>query len=207
MKTSLKPIVIIFALVATAAATPAPANKPAPAGKPTAAEAKAKAAAWIETLPETRLVLNEKRPKSGFVGRPIAGSKNTMFVLTDGPWRITLGFSGAVSEKTPVEDLRKQFSYIALDRLPLPGLDLPGWEVRPQTPTSSLRRDAKAVEILAAGDGRISIRVQTHFFAIYGRDPKVLVPADAAAPPDSYFQVRERFGLDLRLEAPFAMKK
>jgi hypothetical protein len=72
---------------------------------------------------------------------------------------------------------------------------------------SSIRKEAGAVEILKIGDGRITFRVKTHFFAIYGSDPSVLVPADAAAPEGSYFQVRERFNLDLTLDAPFVFGK
>ena len=84
-----------------------------------------------------------------------------------------------------------------------PGLDLPVWEVRPQTPTSSIR---EGVEVLSYGDGKIKVRIRTGFFALYGRDPSVLVSADAPAPPGSYFQIRRRFPLDLTLEAPFAFK-
>ena len=183
------------------------ATIPAHADKATAAEAKTKAAAWIDALPKEGLVLNEKRAKAGFVGQAIAGSKNTMFVLNDGDWYITLGFEGAVSGDTPLASLREKFSYIALDRLPLPGLKLPGWEVRARTPTSSIRKNAAAVEILKAGDGKVTLRVKTHFFAVGGRDPSVLVPADAPAPEGSYFQVRQRFDLDLTIEAPFEFKK
>ena len=90
-----------------------------------------------------------------------------------------------------------------LNSLPTPGLKLPGWEVRPQTPTSSVK---KGGEILAYGNGKIKLRVRTKFFALYGRDPSVLVPADASAPSGSYFQIRKEFPLDLTLEAPFAFK-
>lgn len=179
---------------------------PALAAKPTAGEANARATAWINNFPETGLVLNEQLEKAGFVGSTIAGSKNTMFVLNDGPWYITLGFTGEVTADTPLASLREQFSYIALDSLPLPGLDLPGWKVRAQTPTSSIRKNAGAVEFLKTGDGRISFRVRTRFFAIYGTDPSVLVPADASAPKGSYFQVREPFDLDLTIEAPFDIR-
>lgn len=200
-------ILLISVLAVTAAPGPIPGAAPSPPDKPTAAEAKSTTGAWIKALPKAGLVLNEKRAESGFVGRPIAGSKNTMFVLSDGPWYITLGFEGAVSADTPLETLREKFSYIALDRVPLPGLDLPGWKVRAQTPMSSIRKKAKAVEILKAGGGKITFRVKTHFFAIYGSDPSVLVPADAPSPAGSYFQIRERFDLDLTIEAPFGLKE
>ena len=74
---------------------------------------------------------------------------------------------------------------------------------RTQTSTSSVK---KGVKILAYRDGKIKLRVRTKFFALYGRDPSVVVPADAPAPLGSYFQIRKEFPLDLTLEAPFAFK-
>lgn len=176
----------------------------------TATQAEAKAAAWINGLGEKGLVLREIRKPgegAGFVGREIVGSENTMFVLSDDLWSITLGFEGAVNGKTPLETLRQKFSYIALDKVPTPGLAIPGWDIKPVTPISSLRKAEGAVEILAAGDGKIALRVKTHFFALSGRNPRVLVPADAASPPGSYFQIRQRFELNLTLEVPFVMSK
>ena len=178
--------------------------------KPPAAQVEAKAAAWIKSLGAKGLVIHENRKQpgeAGFVGSQVAGSQSTMFVFSDDHWSITLGFDSAVDGKTPLATLRQKFSYIALDKVPTPGLKIPGWEIQPLTPISSLRKAEGAVEILAGGDGRISLRVKTHFFALSGRDPGVLVPADAPSPPGSYFQIRERFELDLTLEAPFAMEK
>ena len=62
------------------------------------------------------------------------------------------------------------------------------------------------MEVLHYGDGKIKLRMRTKFFALYGRDPSVLVPADAPSPPGSYFQIRKEFPLDLTLEAPFVFK-
>lgn len=44
--------------------------------------------------------------------------------------------------------------------------------------------------------------MRADFFALTGRDPSVLVPADAPAPAGSFFQIRRPFPLDLRLDAP-----
>jgi hypothetical protein len=170
--------------------------------KPTSAEAKAAAEKWLADHKEKGLILNIKEDKTGFVGRPITGSQSTMFVYQRPGWYINLGFAGKVTPKMTVEQVRKQFKYVALDRLPLPGLDVPGWEVRPRTPVSSFK---EGVEIVDYKDGRIQLKVKSRFFAIYGRDPSVLVPADAPSPPSAYFQVRRDFPLDLTIDAPFAM--
>jgi hypothetical protein len=202
----MKPTCLIYLATAIACVAADPVVPP----KQPAAQVEAKAAAWIKSLGKKGLVIHEIRKQpgdAGFVGRPVTGSQSTMFVFSDNNCLITLGFDGTVDGKTPLENLRQKFSFIALDKVPTPGLEVPGWEIKPLTPISSLRKAEGAVEILAGGDGRISLRVRTHFFALSGRDPGVLVPADAPSPPGSYFQIRERFELDLTLEVPFAIGK
>ncbi len=173
-----------------------------PDAKPTGPEAQAAAARWLDNLGEKGLLLNQMTKEGdGFVvaHAPSAVGRITKFSFQqDGYW-VSLAFKGELSPDTTKETLQDRFWYVALDRLPTPGLDLPGWEVRPQTPTSSVR---EGVEVLEYGDGRLKIRVRTGFFALYGRDPSVLVPADAPSPPGSYFQIRRRFQLDLTLDAP-----
>jgi hypothetical protein len=174
--------------------------------KPTGDEAQAVALKWLDGLDMRGLVLFEKRTKDGFVMGygPSALGRVTTFRLQQPGWMLSFMFKGEITKDTPLEEVRKQFWRVALNRLPTPGLELPGWEVRPQTPVSSF---TDGVEILAFGDGNIKLRVKTEFFALYGRDPSVLVPADAASPQGSYFQIRKKFPLDLTLEAPFTISK
>jgi hypothetical protein len=173
--------------------------------KPTGDEAKSAAAKWLDGLDMKGLVLDETVKERGFVvtHAPSALGRVTKFSFQQPGWSVSFAFHGELSAKTPLKTLEEKFWYVALDRLPTPGLDLPGWEVRPQTPTSSVK---KGVEILGYRDGKIKLRVRTKFFALYGRDPSVVVPADAPAPPGTYFQIRKEFPLDLTLEAPFAFK-
>ncbi|CAF4676040.1 unnamed protein product, partial [Rotaria sp. Silwood2] len=57
---------------------------------------------------------------------------------------ITIGFKKSLKQGTiNLEELRENFDFIALDKLPLIGLDVPSnWQVYPQTPVSSLERDS-----------------------------------------------------------------
>jgi hypothetical protein len=173
--------------------------------KPTGSEAKAAAAEWLDGLGEKGLVLNQAISESGFVvthGDSAVG-RVTKFDFQQSGWWVSLAFRGELSAETPLKTLNEKFWYVTLDRLPTPGLTLPGWEVRPQTATSSVE---KGVEVLHYGDGKIKLRVRTKFFALYGRDPSILVPADAPLPPGAYFQIRKEFPLDLTLEAPVMFK-
>ncbi|MEB3321240.1 MAG: hypothetical protein VKI81_00260 [Synechococcaceae cyanobacterium] len=176
-----------------------------PGARPEAAEARAAAEHWLEGLGPRGLVLRETMSEGGFEAThaPSPVGPITRFRLTQPGWSLSLAFRGEQSPATPLRTLRSSFWYAALDRLPTPGLELPGWEVRPLTPTSTIRR---GVEILSYGNGRIRLRVRTEFFALTGRDPSVRIPADAPAPAGSYFQIRRPFPLDLTLEAPVAFR-
>ncbi len=180
-----------------------PASAIVPPKKPTGAQATA--VKWLDSLGKKGLVLSEEVKKGGFVvtHAPSGVGRITKFSFQQEGWWVSFAFKGEHTADTPTKTLQKNFWYVALDRLPTPGLNLPGWDIRPRTPTSSIR---EGVEVLAYGDGKIKLRVQTKFFALYGRDPSVLVPADAPSPPGSYFQIRRSFPLDLTIEAPFSFK-
>lgn len=173
--------------------------------KATGDEAEAAAAKWLDGLDKKGLVLNEIVKERGFVvtHAPSALGRVTKFSFQQPGWRLSLAFHGEHTAETPLKTLNEKFWYVALDRLPTPGLELSGWQVWPQTPSSSVK---KGVEILAYRNGKIKLRVRSKFFALYGRDPSVIFPEDAPAPAGSYFQIRKKFPLDLTLEAPFAFK-
>ena len=174
--------------------------------KLTGPQAEAAAKRWLEALPAEGIVLNRKAKETGFTvshGDSAVG-RITKFSFDRDGLRFDLAFRGEWAADAPRETLQKNFWYCALDRVPTPGLDLPGWDVRPQTPMSSFE---KGVEILSSADGVLKVRVQTKFFALYGRDPSVLVPADAPSPAGSYFQIRRETPLDLTLEAPAGKAK
>ena len=174
-------------------ASPVLAQQAAPVDKVRKAATK-----WLDARTDSGLVIVENDVKTAFTIRPVAGRKSSMMIYQKSGWYLSLGFDGAITEKTPLKTVRKQLKYVALNRLPTPGLNAPGWEVKPQTPVSSFK---KGVEILEYRDGKITLRVRTEFFALYGRNPNVLVPADAPSPPGTYFQIRRKFPLDLTLAA------
>ena len=164
---------------------------------------KTQAEAWLDDHNDSGLVLVEKFDGGGFEGRQVVGSGARQYNLTDAGYRITLGFSTGFSDQSSLEEVREKFKYVALDRLPMPGFEVPdGWDVYPQTPVSSFK---KGVEILDFRNGRMVLRIKTSFFAIYGRDTTVLVPADAPSPEGSYFQIRKPFPLDLTIDTPIGM--
>jgi hypothetical protein len=173
--------------------------------KPSRAEAEAGAAKWLDSLDKEGLVLNEQVKKDGFVVTHAHGASGPVTHLNyqKPGWSVSFAIHGTVSADTPLKTLQDQLWFVTLDRVPTPDLDLPGWEVRPLTPTSSVE---KGCEVLEYRDGKIKVRVRTRFFALNGRDSAVLVPADAPAPHDSYFKIRKGFPLDLVIEAPVEFK-
>ncbi len=152
-------------------------------------------------------------PRRGFVDyksfnqgeRQTQSQPDKLFIYNDGRRSVSIGFEEEVGPGTSLEVLRKRFRYIALDRLPPPDLEIPGWEIRPMTPVSSFK---EGVEIVGFEDGRIRLRVKTNCFALYGRRTDVNVPADAPQPEGTYFEIRQSFLLDLEVDLPlFAAPK
>ncbi|MDA1201787.1 MAG: GntR family transcriptional regulator [Planctomycetota bacterium] len=190
----------VICLVAAVWLTAATAADP----KPTAAEAEATAAAWLGRLGDPGLVLDAKLAEPGFVVRQAdsAIGRITKFELDQAGYRLSFAFRGEHTAAAPPATLRAAFWHAVIDRVPTPGLDLPGWETRPLTPVSSFDQGVELVDLAA---GRATFRVKTEFFAISGRDPTVLVPADAPAPPGSFFQLRRSFPLDLTISAPVSV--
>lgn len=176
------------------------------AAKPTAAEAEAKAAAWLDRLGDRGLVLDATLAEPGFVVRQgdSAVGRVTKFELEQEGYRVSFTFRGEHTAATPPATLRERFWHAVIDRVPTPGFDLAGWETRLLTPASSFDQ---GVELVSLAAGRATFQVKTEFFAISGRDPAVLVPADAPAPPGSFFQLRRRFPLALTISAPVAFPR
>lgn len=175
----------------------------------TAKDAKSYATLWLDGLGQKGLVISEesridrkgKQPPVGFKlshGKGALGPVTKLTYQKKG-WWVTLAFHGTFNESTSLETMQKNFWFATLDQLPTPGLDVPGWKIKPQTPRSSFK---DGVKLLKFGQGEINVSIKTEFFALYGRDPGILVPADAPAPANSYFQIRKKFPLDLTLSAP-----
>ena len=188
---------LLFAAVFTCFSTPSAFAQAA-----SGADAEKAAKAWLDGLGKKGLVLTETDKKNGFKGRMVGGTGSSMNVFQKKGWYINLMFKGKVTADMDAATLQKKFTRVALDKLPTPGLDVKGWNIKPQTPVSSFN---KGVEFLSYKDGIVKVRIKTNFFAIYGRNPNVLVPADAPSPKGSYFQIRKGFPLDLTLEAPLGM--
>jgi hypothetical protein len=120
-----------------------------------------------------------------------------LFAFQDDEVYIGIGFSKPPAMGSTPEQLQKTLKHIALDRVCVPGIDAAGWMIRLQTPQSSFK---KGVTIKSLKDGVLSVRVQTEFFAVYGRRTDIRVPADAGMPKGTYFQIRKPIKADLLIE-------
>lgn len=116
---------------------------------------------------------------------------------------ITLGFADkALNKNSTLEQLRASFNFVALDRLPTPGLDgVPSqWEIYPQTPVSSFS-EGVTLEQYDASTQVLQVNVQTKFFAIMGSLPQDNRIACGRAPKGTYLQVRRDIQGSIKLRA------
>ena len=115
-----------------------------------------------------------------------------LFTGGEGQVAITLGFTeGNLTKNSSVDQFRKNFNFIALDRLPCPGLSgVPSqWQLYPQTPMSSFSEGVN-IEQYDPNTQILQLKIQTDFFAIYGRVPQEFPIMDAPSPKGTYLQVR-----------------
>jgi hypothetical protein len=136
---------------------------------------------------------------------PIEFGKNspTIFNSKSSQVSISLGFKyGGFTKKTSLDELRSSFNYIALDRLPIPGLDgIPSqWKIYPQTPTSSFS-EGVTLQQYDPNTQILQLTIETQFFAIYGSIPQKHPIAGAAAPKGTYLQVRRDIQGFIKLRA------
>ncbi len=98
--------------------------------KSTSQAAKAASAKWLDELGEKGLVLDKVIDKGGFAvtHADSALGRVTVFTFQQPGWWVTFSFHGELTAKTPVKTLKAQFWHVCLNRLPTPGLKLPGWE-------------------------------------------------------------------------------
>lgn len=165
------------------------------------------AAAWLKGLGEKGIVISKSAMKedAGFTaahGRSAVG-EITKFSFQQPGWWVTVAFKGTHDADTPLKTLQKNFWYATIDKMPTPGLKIPDWEIKPQTPTSSF---SKGVELVEYGKGKMKVAIKTNAFALYGRNTAVLVPADAPTPEGAYFQIRQDIPIQLTITAPVQFK-
>jgi hypothetical protein len=117
---------------------------------------------------------------------------STLFTGTEPQVRITIGFTDEnLTKNASIDQLRSGLNFVALDRLPLPGLNgiPPQWELRPQTPMSSFS-EGIVLDQYDPNTQILKLTVQTEFFAISGDIPQVHPVLDTSAPKGTYLQVR-----------------
>ena len=173
------------------------------AEKATAEEAEQAATEWLDGLGDMGLTLDEQITEGSFVGQ-VSGTDHdhSIAILSHDGWSITLGFSGPITADMPLETVQERLSSVAMFRLPTPGLEVEGWDFQPKIRTYFIH-DKEAIAITSFEDGKITLHVETEFFALYGRDPSMSNPGDAIMRPGSYFQILRAFPLQLTVEAPF----
>ncbi|CAF3410236.1 unnamed protein product [Rotaria sp. Silwood2] len=130
---------------------------------------------------------------------------STIYAYSSPGTSINIGFKNPLQQgKVNLEELRQNFNYIALDKLPLVGLDVPSnWQVYPQTPVSSFD---EGVHIDAYENNRLRMTIVTSFFAIYGSQKQEHPIMDKAAEEGTYVQVRRDFEGVIKLDLTLAIE-
>ncbi|CAF0933432.1 unnamed protein product [Rotaria sordida] len=129
----------------------------------------------------------------------------TMFTCSTPQTFISISFKHPIlKDKVNLEELQRNFSFIALNQLSLPDLDVPSnWEVQPQTSMSSFD---EGVTIEAYENGRLRVTIVTQFFAIDGQQEQRNPTMDKQADEGTYFQVRRDIKGTIKLDMPLVFE-
>ena len=170
-----------------------------------AGEQKTAEVAAIESRIEAYLDQNDNTIQLDLSNTPLEFRQHTPTLFTAGqdPIAITIGFKEAgISKNDSLDTLSSNFDMISLNRIPVPGLTgVPAhWEIYPQTPMSAFS-EGVTLESYDPHSQILALRVQTTFFAIYGRVPQKHPIADRASPPGTYLQVRREIQGDIKISA------
>ncbi|CAF1192448.1 unnamed protein product, partial [Didymodactylos carnosus] len=179
---------------------------------PEVSELKQKINKWLDEHKNVlELNIRETSPNHGLVGyySVIGQTQNftqcgtapdSLFIHSADNMYFNIGFAEKISRTDSVDTLRKQFQFVALDKLPMPDLQAPSnWIITPQTPISSF---SDGVTIESFENGRIRYHIDTNFFAVYGNIPQEHPIMDAPSPPGTYLQVRRNFQGKITIDMP-----
>lgn len=151
---------------------------------------------WLDSM-QGKIYKATLRAQDGVSPLPVTAVNERLFNWKDGDISIGIGFSQPPTAQSTLQSLRTSFKHLALDHIPVPGVASKRWETRLRTPMSSFK---DGVSLESWENGVLLLRVQTTFFAAYGRDLSVKTPADAGMPEGSYFQIRKPVKADLVIE-------
>ena len=111
-------------------------------------DVQAKATEWLRKL-DGNIILDYKTAEKneGFIGAAINGSSDTMYTLNCDGWYVTLGLQGQLQADNTAASLQERLKFIALDKVPTPGLEVIGWEIKPMTPVSSFQNGVEIPQL------------------------------------------------------------
>jgi hypothetical protein len=112
---------------------------------------------------------------------------------------LTINFGQAIHPGTTADEAQKLLAFVSIDRVPLPGLSVPGWDINPVATSSSFKEGVSVVNLTKRA---IELHVVTEIFAIDGSLRGCRPPADAPTPARCFFHVEHSFTLDLTVKAP-----
>lgn len=169
--------------------------------------AESQAADWLKKR-DGKITLAFKAPPKtpGFVGKRLDFSDDSVYWLNNKEWSVQLGFQGKVQAGDSVESLKKRFKYMALDKIPAPGLEVKGWNIHPRTGIAAFR---DGVEIREYKRGIIKFSVTTKCDCLSGAVLKDLLgplPDDVSLPKGTYFQLRQEIPLEITFEGPLGFR-
>eukprot|EP01124_Arcella_intermedia_P034811 TRINITY_DN8696_c0_g1_i1.p1 TRINITY_DN8696_c0_g1~~TRINITY_DN8696_c0_g1_i1.p1 ORF type:complete len:173 (-),score=38.04 TRINITY_DN8696_c0_g1_i1:24-542(-) len=134
-------------------------------------------------------------------GSPNINSDKRSVTLSTPDTNITISFSKDISPNDTLATLKASLDYVAINTIPMHGFETPQhWKLSPRTPQSSF---SEGVEVIEYGGGRMTVRIKTRFYAVYGNIP-ALQRGCGPSPKGTYVCVNQDMNATILLELPFS---
>ena len=137
------------------------------------------------------------RARDGVSPLPSREINARLVAFTEGDVYMAVGFSEAPKREASVRELQATLEFVALDRIPVPGVNATAWETRFMTPRSSFK---EGVTFESWKDGVLRLRVQTTFFAASACRTDLVFPMDSPLPAGTCFRITAPIKADLIIE-------
>lgn len=110
---------------------------------------------------------------------------------------LTIGLDNHINANMTADEVQGLINFVSNSGFPIEKLGNDHWHIEASTLRSHLETGFRVTHF---GNGKMTIKISTDFFAVYGLDKRVIPFPDALTPEFAYFQNRQSFRGDITLQ-------
>lgn len=113
-------------------------------------------------------------------------------------FELTIGFDDEIHGGLTAEEVQSRINFVATSGFPIEEIETEDWRFEASVPSTHID---KGIRVTRFGDGAMTLQIDLGFFAVYGRDRRVVAGVPEVILPEfGYFQKRRAFAGEIKLE-------